>query len=851
MQNNTTIDQETKREYDLTQIRDAYQLSLRDYVRIVLVRKWVVLFIFVAFVAASIYYIQTTPPVYESKVLLLRSTTPESLPASIIGLPVAAEVWDKSQELLLKNSSSVAEIQQQLQTKYNLELKIEQIIANISLSAYKESSTILQLTAKANTSESAQMLANTAAEMYIAKVTELKRTELNQGVGFLEKQLERVEKNIQNAEQALNDFREKEDLIFMSEETVSSGLLGKLGELQTEQSQTEEEIEQTKYQLESVQELISEKKKYAQSSSTTILSPQLDPLQSRLVDLKLQLNAKLETLTEKDPEVIAIKDRIGVTEKQLKEEFDRLLTNPDLESFDPISELQGLMQQQIQLSVKLKGLEGNATRATEKIDRFKTEHPELIAKQVELTRLARQARVQEQTYMLLMDKYEEIRLLEQMKTSGLKIIDPADIPKVPISPKKKQALAIGIVFGLSLGIMVAFFLEYLDDSIKRKEDVERFLGLPVMGTIPKIEPFDVPENVLSWREESTAVAEVAKTSGLDERHKLNPPEQSDESNPLQKANDASINTAVQPDIRLRRRSRHRRGHRKRMQRLLSHSLLYAGRRAPVIENYRNLAANIRYIDIDDPIKSFLVTSAAPSEGKTITASNLAIVMAQSGKKVLLIDADLRRPRIHRIFQQDRNPGLADLLVDETDFVDAGNSRNVVYEENQSSINNSSQTQGQSTIDNPKGLYFWTPSENSFIRPTTVENLFLLPCGTHISNPGMLFTSERMRNLIKLLTEHFDLVIIDSPPILSAADAVVLATEVDGTLMVIESGKTKRQMSLQGRETLENVNAKVIGTVLNNVNYSKQYGSYYYYYYYYRSYYYTSDEEESVDVPPTH
>ena len=199
--------------------------------------------------------------------------------------------------------------------------------------------------------------------------------------------------------------------------------------------------------------------------------------------------------------------------------------------------------------------------------------------------------------------------------------------------------------------------------------------------------------------------------------------------------------------------------------------------------------------------------------------------------------------MHRIFQIDRTPGLTDLLVDEADFVDEGESEGGRRKAEGGSENNSF----NSEIRNPKSEFILpiTNHQNDFIRPTTVENLFLLPCGAHVSNPGMLFPSARMHNLIESLTEQFDLIILDSPPLLSAADAVALATEVDGTLMVIYSGKTKRNISLQGKETLENVNAKVIGTVLNNVDYAKQYGSYYYYYYYYRSYYYGSDEEESA------
>jgi capsular exopolysaccharide synthesis family protein len=141
---------------------------------------------------------------------------------------------------------------------------------------------------------------------------------------------------------------------------------------------------------------------------------------------------------------------------------------------------------------------------------------------------------------------------------------------------------------------------------------------------------------------------------------------------------------------------------------------------------------------------------------------------------------------------------------------------------------------------------WREGEGgeAFIRPTSIDNLYLLPCGAHIPTPEGLLSSEKMKKLIELLSEQYDIIIFDSPPLVSSADAMILATQVDGTLMVVRSGETKRQIALQGKELLENVDAHIIGAVLNNIDYSRQYGSYYYYYYYYRSYYYSSDEEES-------
>jgi len=324
----------------------------------------------------------------------------------------------------------------------------------------------------------------------------------------------------------------------------------------------------------------------------------------------------------------------------------------------------------------------------------------------------------------------------------------------------------------------------MDDSMKSKEHVEQFLQIPVMGAVPKMENFKLSEDVVNKIKDIVSKGSVSSTDS----------EVSNGDNEFSRE-------------RVRRRSGNGKRRIQNLERLLSHSLLYAPTRSgknPSIEAYRSLSTNVRYANLDKPVKSILVTSSVPSEGKTITATNLAIVLAQSGLKTLLVDGDLRRPNDHRIFLESRDPGLADYIVSENG--------------------------------NPYSDF------NDVIRSTKIENLYLMTCGSHISNPGAVFPTEKMRNLINDLEKQYDMVIVDSPPLASAADALNLSIEVDGVLLVIYSGQTKRKVVIQAKESLENVNANVIGAVLNNVDLNKQYGYYYYYYRYYNHYKYYRHED---------
>jgi capsular exopolysaccharide synthesis family protein len=207
-------------------------------------------------------------------------------------------------------------------------------------------------------------------------------------------------------------------------------------------------------------------------------------------------------------------------------------------------------------------------------------------------------------------------------------------------------------------------------------------------------------------------------------------------------------------------------------------------KSPITEQYRTVRTNLQFAAIDEELRSMIITSSGPGEGKSITTANLSVVYAQQGKKVLLVDADLRKPTVHYTFRLDNLRGLSNILVGEHTLEEAASE-------------------------------------------TDVDNLDVLSCGPIPPNPSELLASKKMKQLLNDALLIYDLVIFDTPPVLAVADAQIMANIVDGSLLVIRSKQTEYEEAMRAKEALEPAKAKLLGTVLNDRE--KKEANYYYYY----------------------
>lgn len=204
-------------------------------------------------------------------------------------------------------------------------------------------------------------------------------------------------------------------------------------------------------------------------------------------------------------------------------------------------------------------------------------------------------------------------------------------------------------------------------------------------------------------------------------------------------------------------------------------------KSPIAEAYRQLRTNIQFSSLDNPVRTLLVTSTGPEEGKTTTLANLAVTVAQTGSRVTLVDCDLRKPTIHELFGLSAGPGLTDMLLGAEDvpYQDCG-----------------------------------------------IENLRIITAGPLPPNPSEMLGSRRMGDVINRLKSEADMVLFDTPPVVIVTDAAVLATRVDGVLLVVSAGKTRRELAQRAKGLLDKVNAPLLGVVLNNVKYEPKIHHYY-------------------------
>ena len=764
------------------------EVKFREVWRILLVHKWVAIFGFVMILAATVLYLRWETPEYQASAVMMikRENNPAGSLFGVAQMYSSGPVMDDQVQLM--GSSLILEEIADRMAQQGMSGPVGGIPGDISLKS--RSPSIFAITATADDPEKAMALANTSADVYISKMSELRDADIREAESFLSEQMAAVDGKLRQAEEALNAFKEREGIVGVYQEEGSSGLLAQLGNLYAELSKVQNQRELAQAKLTATRGMLEEKKEAATSLGNNRLASQIDSLQSLITGWQVELMTLRQTLTDRSPEVVSLKEKIAAGQGQLDSYFQELKEHGV--SVDPLSEWRSLVQEAVQMEIQLKGLQQNEKALEDRVAKFKADHPELISKEVELTRLARTARIHEQTYMLLMDKHEEARLLKRTKASGIAIIDRATRPDRPVKPNVRLVLTLGVLMGLMAGGGAAFFLEYLDDSLKVERDIERFLGLPVVGVIPMIQ---VGKAALMAVEDKKLdnPKSLAQGAGNDVCAISEPP--------MNGSDDGSDNALL-----VQKKSKYSKKHQRSLSELMARMVTNLDHKSPVAESYRALWTNIQFANVDREVKTILVSSSGPGEGKTLTVANLAITMARMGAKTLIIDTDMRRPRLHNAFGQKKEPGLSEILI-------GGN--------------------GLDAQGNPED---WG-NILELVRETDIENLYLITSGKSPPNPAELLSSGRKRQLVEALRPEFDIILFDSPPIIPVTDASILASEMaDIVLLVVRSGETKREVAQKAQELLDRVDANVFGVVLNTVDYAKRYGSYYYYYYYH--YYYS-------------
>lgn len=326
------------------------------------------------------------------------------------------------------------------------------------------------------------------------------------------------------------------------------------------------------------------------------------------------------------------------------------------------------------------------------------------------------------------------KMAEAVEAGQVEIVDLAAVPGGPIPSGSPRKIALGIVIGLLLGVALAVVVDGMNTSIRRRTDIERVLQVPGLAVIPRL--------VQGGNASGKITRMLPRRSGNGE-----------------------VSRRANPDL-----------------------VTLADIRSASAEAYRTLRTNLIFSQSVQALRTIVVTSASPGEGKTTTAANLAVSFAQYGMRVLLVDCDLRRARLHKVFDIGREPGITEMVLGREE---------------------------------PEAV----------TRETDVTGLYVIPSGVLPPNPSELLGGERMRKCLAALSEAFDLIILDTPPLLAASDGAILATLSDGVVLVLRAGATEGEAAQQALQQLNAVGARVIGAVLNDPDAKvPMYSGYYHYEY---------------------
>ena len=612
-----------------------------------------------------------------------------------------------------------------------------------------QSSNVLSISVEAPTGFEAAFLANTVAQRFYRQNQEFSRAEYTELATFLKEQLDQVTLRLQGAEANLTHFKEGSRLSALDVETAT--IVQQSANAQTELSRINLDLQSNEVSLENLRRQYSQGQSSLVDDVENLSTGTIEQLSREISEKQTQIaNIRAKAETGWEDYVRRLEDELRKVKTSLKAETNKLSAS-EMKSADPLGTMQQIFERIIDLEVENKALRAARDAQGRVVADFEARLRQLPEAGREYVRYTRDVEINEKLYRLLMEKYQENQAVAAGMIGNVRLLDSAEVPGRPVRPNKRLNLVLGLLLGLVLGVGVAFVYHLFDTRIVTPDDLRR-AGLHLLGAVPTINVRRLERALRQRSGQALREEDVWKVQ----------------------------------------------------RKLITHF----SPKSPISEAYRSLRTTLLMRMEQEKrgpqpgsglAPAVIVTSSTTQEGKSLTSANLAVTMAQTGRRTLVIDADMRRPTAHKNFGLERNIGLSGLL--------SGNH-----------------------------------SAAGVVSDTDIENLFVLSAGPIPPNPAELLSGEAMGRLLDWARREYAFVVIDTPPVVPVTDPTILSRLVDAVVLVVRSNASHRREVSEALARLAHSDCWVLGAVLNDYDMKRVYGSYYYYYHYYNRYYYYGDQK---------